>query len=373
ACIEAICIFIANAANKNMTIYQMDVKTAFLNGKLKEEVYVCQLEGFIDPDHPTHVYHLKKALYELKQAPRVCAIALCCNNVQYSRSKHIDIQHHFIRDQVEKGVVELYFVTTDYQLADIFTKALPRERFKFLLSRLDTMVDLNVNAPVEPAHTLAPPTHMDDQILPHIKWVPIGKSNIYLDVERSQSNPIYKITMDILKHNNFFRAFTASSMIPSIYIQQFWDTGLKDQGLQCCRFFRASSIEPISIMQRGSGKNSPNPSILSLRIKNLTHHTQGKKKATVIVILSVRFTKLIIYYLQSKHKFYPRPDSPLYLPNEEPVLGYLKFSAKGSKREVFGMPIPTELITADIQEEQCYKEYLEKVAKNQRYLAGEEG
>ncbi|GKF69907.1 hypothetical protein Tco_0202964, partial [Tanacetum coccineum] len=53
------------------------------------------------------------------------AIALCCNNVQHSRSKHIDILHHFIREQVEKGVVELYFVRTEYQLADIFTKALP--------------------------------------------------------------------------------------------------------------------------------------------------------------------------------------------------------------------------------------------------------
>nr|GEW44554.1 retrovirus-related Pol polyprotein from transposon TNT 1-94 [Tanacetum cinerariifolium] len=61
--IEAIRIFIANAASKNMTIYQMDVKTAFLNGELKEEVYVSQPEGFVDPDHPTHVYRLKKALY----------------------------------------------------------------------------------------------------------------------------------------------------------------------------------------------------------------------------------------------------------------------------------------------------------------------
>ncbi|GJU13213.1 hypothetical protein Tco_1135609 [Tanacetum coccineum] len=64
------------------------------------------------------------------------AIALCCNNVQHSRSKHIDIRYHFIREQVEKGVVELYFVTTDYQLADIFTKSFPRERFEFLLPRL---------------------------------------------------------------------------------------------------------------------------------------------------------------------------------------------------------------------------------------------
>ncbi|GKB35095.1 retrovirus-related pol polyprotein from transposon TNT 1-94 [Tanacetum coccineum] len=70
ACIEAIRIFIANAASKNITIYQMDVKTTFLNSELKEEVYVSQPDGFIDPDHPTHVYRLKKALYGLKQAPR---------------------------------------------------------------------------------------------------------------------------------------------------------------------------------------------------------------------------------------------------------------------------------------------------------------
>ncbi|GKC09505.1 retrovirus-related pol polyprotein from transposon TNT 1-94 [Tanacetum coccineum] len=63
-------------------------------------------------------------------------IALCCNNVQHSRSKHIDIRFHFIKEQVENGVVELYFVNTEYQLADIFTKALCRERIEFLINKL---------------------------------------------------------------------------------------------------------------------------------------------------------------------------------------------------------------------------------------------
>ncbi|GJR71890.1 retrovirus-related pol polyprotein from transposon TNT 1-94 [Tanacetum coccineum] len=94
----------------------------------------------------------------------------------------------------------------------------------------------------------------------------------------------------------------------------------------------------------------------------------GKKKATLIVIPSIRFTKLIIHYLQSKHKFHARPGSPLHLPNEEPVLGYLKFR----KREVFGMPIPNDLVTDDIRGKQYYNAYLEKVAKHQRYLAGED-
>ncbi|GKA90967.1 hypothetical protein Tco_0812837 [Tanacetum coccineum] len=64
------------------------------------------------------------------------AIALCCNNVQHSRSKHIDIRFHFIKEQVENRVVELYFVNTEYQLADIFTKALCRERIEFLINKL---------------------------------------------------------------------------------------------------------------------------------------------------------------------------------------------------------------------------------------------
>ncbi|GKA32276.1 hypothetical protein Tco_0718643 [Tanacetum coccineum] len=64
------------------------------------------------------------------------AIVLCCNNVQHSRSKHIDIRFHFIKEQVENGVVELYFLNTEYQLADIFTKALGRERIEFLINKL---------------------------------------------------------------------------------------------------------------------------------------------------------------------------------------------------------------------------------------------
>nr|GFA95292.1 retrotransposon protein, putative, unclassified [Tanacetum cinerariifolium] len=327
--LKAIRIFLAYAAHKNMVVYQMDVKTTFLNDNLREYVYVSQPDGFVDPDNTNHVYKLKKALYGLKQAPRawydmlssfllsqdfskgsidptlfirkngndllmdkegkavdpshyhgmigtllyltasrldlqfaicmcaryqawptekhvhvvkrifrylrgtihqglwylkdssvaltafadadhaVCqdtrrstsgsvqflrdrliswsskrqksaaissteaeyialsgccaqilwmrsqlsdyglvfnkipmycdnksAIALCCNNVQHSRSKHINIRYHFIKEQVENGVNELYFVNTEYQLADLFTKALGRDRIEFLTNKL---------------------------------------------------------------------------------------------------------------------------------------------------------------------------------------------------------------------------------------------
>nr|GEV22014.1 copia protein [Tanacetum cinerariifolium] len=78
--------------------------------------------------------------FQFNKIPLYCnnksTIALCCNNVQHSRAKHIVVRYHFIKEQVENGNVELYFVRTEYQLADIFTKPLPRERFNFLIEKL---------------------------------------------------------------------------------------------------------------------------------------------------------------------------------------------------------------------------------------------
>ncbi|GJS37326.1 retrovirus-related pol polyprotein from transposon TNT 1-94 [Tanacetum coccineum] len=280
--LEDVRLFIAYAAHKSFTVYQMDVKTTFLYGPMKEEVYVNQPDGFVNPYHPDQVYRLKKALYGLKQAPiawgralmyliasrpdivhatcycaryqakptekhltavkrifrylkdsiniglwylkdtsfeltafsdsnhMVCldsrkstsggiqflggdklvswsskkqdctsmssteveyvslsaccaqvlclrtqltnygfhfdkihmyydsnaAIAISCNPVQHSRTKHIDVRYHFIEECVEKGIVEVFFVGTEYQLADLFTKGLSEDRFKYLVRQL---------------------------------------------------------------------------------------------------------------------------------------------------------------------------------------------------------------------------------------------
>nr|GEU56383.1 Gag-Pol polyprotein [Tanacetum cinerariifolium] len=221
--LEVVRIFIAYVAHKSFPIYQMDVKTTFLNGPLKEEVYVAQPDGFVDPDHPEKVYRLRKALYGLKQAPRawtsdppirtwylyqlgqgssfgltafsdtdhagcidsckstsggtqflgdklvswmskkqnctamssaeaeyVALSASCAQVMWHSRTKHIYTRYHFIKEQVKNGITELYFVITEYQLADMFTKALPKDRFKYLVRRIGmrclTPVELDVLA-----------------------------------------------------------------------------------------------------------------------------------------------------------------------------------------------------------------------------------
>nr|GEY02177.1 retrovirus-related Pol polyprotein from transposon TNT 1-94 [Tanacetum cinerariifolium] len=200
--LEAVLIFIAYAAHKSFPIFQMDVKTAFLNGPLKEEVYVAQPDGFVDPDHLEKVYRLRKALYGLKQIPRAWydELSKFLSSKGFTKGLHIHQSPHgiFINqakytleilhkrgmdkgqsigipiatkpkldadlsgnpvDQtdyrskigslmyltssrpdivqaVENGIIELYFVRTEYQLADMFTKGLPEDRFKYLIRRI---------------------------------------------------------------------------------------------------------------------------------------------------------------------------------------------------------------------------------------------
>ncbi|GKD71366.1 retrovirus-related pol polyprotein from transposon TNT 1-94 [Tanacetum coccineum] len=95
--LEAVRMFIAYATHKNITTFQMDVKTAFLNGPLKEEVYASQLEGFIDPEFPYHVYRLKKTIYGLKQAPRAWYDKLSSFLVEHGFTKGIIDPNLFTR------------------------------------------------------------------------------------------------------------------------------------------------------------------------------------------------------------------------------------------------------------------------------------
>nr|GEU87943.1 hypothetical protein [Tanacetum cinerariifolium] len=442
--LEAIRIFLAYAAHKNMVAYQMDVKTAFLNGNFREEVYVSQLDGFVDQDNPNHVYKLKKALYGLKQAPRVwydmlssflitqdfskgsvdptlfirwngndlllisqsprgifinqskyaieslkkygfescdpvdtpmveksrldedkeekavdpshyrgmigtllyltasrpylqfvicmcsryharptekhdssiiltvfadadhagcqdtrrstsgsvqflgenriswpskrqtsaaissteaeyialsgccaqilwmrsqlsdyglgfnkipmycdnkSAIALCCNNVQHSRSKYIDIRYHFIKEQVENGVIELYFVNTEYQLGDLFTKALGRDRIKFLINKLgmrsftpETLKQLMDKVDETMDTTIDQQMAMDEALVPHAQRLRIGRSNFrpLSDIKSKEST--LQLVYDVLRLCPFFKAFLVTADVHEIYMQEFWAT-----------------------------------------------------------------------------------------------------------------------------------------------------
>nr|GEU66971.1 retrovirus-related Pol polyprotein from transposon TNT 1-94 [Tanacetum cinerariifolium] len=135
---EAIRIFLSYVAHKGFTVYQIDVKTAFLHGSLKEDVYVCQPEGFIDADHLSHVYKLKKALHELKQMSRAWYDKLSTFLLQNDFSKGtIDLTLFTRRFNDDILVVQVYvddiiFGSTNPRYATLFSD-LKKSRFEMLM------------------------------------------------------------------------------------------------------------------------------------------------------------------------------------------------------------------------------------------------
>ncbi|GJY42304.1 retrovirus-related pol polyprotein from transposon TNT 1-94 [Tanacetum coccineum] len=564
--IEAIRIFISNAASRNVTIYQMDVKTTFLNGELKEEVYVSQPEGFVDPDHPTHVYHLKKALYGLKQAHRawydtllwflldnkfskglqvsqnpkgifinqskfaleilmkfgmdscdpvdapmvdrlkldedplgtpvdqtrfrsmvgslmyltasipdlVFAVCMCARYQASSTEKHLEALKRvfwYLRGTIHWGlwypndttmaltvyadtdqaccqdtrrsmsgqvisswdnklvaghkqteeplrfkprgsntwqcldvvpqilwmraVVGIVFVNDgiislrgNLFNADIFTKALLRERFEFLLPRLDTMADMNIpvnDAPTEQAPAIAPPTRTNDQIFPLSKWVPIGKSNCVLDVQK---------------------AFTASSTIPAIYIQLFWDTMCFNSsiGLYSCQLDKQwfnlhkdllRDVLDITSTNNNNPFVAPPSSDTVIEYVNTLGYPCTLKNVSAMSVndlyqpwrailwgiihrFNINYAERIWEeFVQSIQTFLTDRKNLITALRGKKKTAHLlipsvRFVGKGG-REIFGMPIPDALLTGDIKGAPYYDEYLEHVAKYQQHLDAEHG
>ncbi|GJZ92095.1 hypothetical protein Tco_0664160 [Tanacetum coccineum] len=161
--------------------------------------------------------------YKYNRIPMYCdsksAIAISCNPVQHSKTKHIDIRYHFIKEHVEKGTVELYFVGTEYQLADLFTKALPKERFEYLVHRIVIIMAQQLHAAdVHP-----------DELCPPNKRYDLMDANKKVDLEHVQCPPESKILTNIIKNYPLRFSINASSSVPWIYMAQFWHT-LKEDG-----------------------------------------------------------------------------------------------------------------------------------------------
>ncbi|GJU64020.1 retrovirus-related pol polyprotein from transposon TNT 1-94 [Tanacetum coccineum] len=149
--LEAIRIFLAFAAHMNMVVYQMDVKTAFLNGNLREEVYVSQPDGFVDKDKPNHVYKLKKALYGLKQAPRAWYDMLSSFLISQDFSKgSVDPTLFIRRDGKELLLVQIYvddiiFAASTPELYDLFSKIMCSKFKMSMMGKISFFLGLHIS------------------------------------------------------------------------------------------------------------------------------------------------------------------------------------------------------------------------------------
>ena len=140
--LEAIRMLLAYVAHHNFKLYQMDVKSAFLNSPIQELVYVEKPPSFKDPKFSNHVYKLQKTLYGLKQAPR--AWYECLKEFLLKQGFEIGIPHHLLRDHETKGDIKIHHMSTEKQLADIFTKPVDESRFCALRSELNILDSHNV-------------------------------------------------------------------------------------------------------------------------------------------------------------------------------------------------------------------------------------
>ncbi|GJU97175.1 hypothetical protein Tco_1326446 [Tanacetum coccineum] len=155
------------------------------------------------------------------------ATALCCNNFQHSRSKHIDIRYHFIKEQVENRVVELYFVRTEYQLADIFTKALGLERLEFLINKLGMRSIIKNQEEIQQAAR-------DEAWVPEADRVKISTTNLRIDPTMTQKEETYQVIFDIIKNTTFYKAFlaTADVRVTKIKESKFYEFKLANKKCQ---------------------------------------------------------------------------------------------------------------------------------------------
>ncbi|GJQ93502.1 retrovirus-related pol polyprotein from transposon TNT 1-94 [Tanacetum coccineum] len=247
---------------------------------------------------------------------------------------------------------------------------------------LDKMADENVPAPA--------PTRSDDQILPFAAWVPIGKSNHVLDLQKRQKNPIFQIVVEIIQTPKLLRQFTASSSLDENWFTL--DANLLREALEITPIDQAHQfVSPPSgdaimdfVYELGYpevihflckyGGESPVSALESNIVYDQPIPTKKGRKDKAHVIPYCRFTKLIIYHLERTNNIHQRSTSSFHLAEEDIRLGNLKFIPKGEEYEVFGVPIPNKLISNNIRNAPYYNAYLEMVAKHdQKVIAQKEG
>nr|GEY83529.1 hypothetical protein [Tanacetum cinerariifolium] len=268
ASLEAIQIFLAYAAHKNIVVYQMDVKTAFLNGNLREEVYVSQPDGFVDSNNPNHVYKHRKALYGLKQALRAWYDMLSSFLLSQDFSK-VDtpmVEKSKLDEDREGKAVDpshyrgmigtLLYLTAnrpDLQFAICMCaryQARPTEKHVHAVKRIFRYLRGTVHrglwypkdssvaliAFVDADHAGCQDTRrstsgmaLDEALIPSTQRLRIGRSKFRLlsDIQFKEST--LQVVYDVLRSCPFFKAFLVTADILEIYMQEFWATAYVHQ------------------------------------------------------------------------------------------------------------------------------------------------
>ncbi|GKA65650.1 hypothetical protein Tco_0765357 [Tanacetum coccineum] len=315
-----------------------------------------------------------------KLIPTYCdsksAITISCNPVQHSKTKHIDIQYHFIKEHVEKGIVEIYFVGTEYQLANLFTKALPKERFKYLVHRitqLESLTNIAASSSVpwiyiaQFWHTLK-----EDRSKHRLKFM-LDKKELTLTLDDFRT--IFHLPKEIdNNHNLFVPPPSFSDMVP-FYKQvlgftmelktssSFKTTGLLQPWQTLCKIFskclttRVTGWDqpPLQIMQMMyCFVNNIHVDYAELLWEGLyysLHHPTSS-------IPYPRFTKIIVSHYMTIFPDISRRARDKYHNLQDDDIMKNIFNS-GRHKDKVGMQIPAWMITEEMKHTEHYRMYAE--------------
>nr|GEX04704.1 retrovirus-related Pol polyprotein from transposon TNT 1-94 [Tanacetum cinerariifolium] len=448
--LEAIRIFLAYVTHKNMVVYQIDVKTAFLNGNLREEVYVSQTDGFRDQDNPNHVYKLKKALYGLKQAPRTWYDMLSsflipktslkvqciphCSSVEtamtyfcgysngedkerkvvdpshyrgmigtllylttsrpdlqfaicmyarykeaYRKAHTFNANHAGCQDTRRSTSGSLQFLgdrlvswsskrqKSEYQLADLFTKALGRDRIEFIINKLGmrSFTPKTLKQLTDEVNeywwtmdtTINQQVAMDEALVPHARRLRIRRSNfcflsdisskestlqIVYDVMPTVHDHSIRFKMDNKKHIINLESFREVLLIfPRLPGLPFVEPAFEEEILAFLRFLRSSGAIRRLTDVNINKLHQPWRSFAAIINKCLTGKSSGYDSLRLNIKIQRRAMRCIILGSQ----------------RDDHMFTTIKLVSKHQNTQQFDAMLSIELTNADIRNSNAYKEY----------------
>nr|GEW28025.1 hypothetical protein [Tanacetum cinerariifolium] len=320
--------------------------------------------------------------FQFNKIPLYCdnksAIALCCNNVQHSRSKHIDVRYHFIKEHVKNGIVEFYFVRTEYQLADIFTKSFLREIFNLLIEKLgmrsmspEMLKRLTKEEDMNTVDTQQ--VALGNSLIAPKKRLKIEECNARIAFSKPQREETYQVTLDALKLSPCYPAFLITAEIcPRILNQDFIAPPSEEELVTFIQelgyFGKCNMLSAIHTDQMHQPwrafvaiiNSKKNVDYVALLWKYFMYQADNREisSARKEHMPYPRFSKVIISLFISKVKtIFMRNKINLHTIRDDSLLGTLKFVSKTQDYQQYGALNLDDMINQDINDSKAYKTY----------------
>ncbi|GJW41281.1 hypothetical protein Tco_0067126 [Tanacetum coccineum] len=296
------------------------------------------------------------------------AIALCCNNVQHSRAKHIDVRYHFIKEQVENGMVELYLCRRNINTADIVHQTHAAENSTDLIEKLGmrsmsskTLKRLKEEENETMNPSVAEQIALNNALVAHEVRLTIGKCNRRIPFTKPQREATYQVTLDALKLSPCYLAFLITAGVPEIYMHRFWNTVSKVKDSSSYQFkldnkkFRVNAEvfrDILQICPKLPDQPFDIPPSTDEEIVSLIYELGYIGNIETL-------PELVVDHMHQPWRTFSAVINRinLHTARDDSLLGTLKYISKTEEHQVYGALIPKEMLNEYILNSTAHKTY----------------